>query len=251
MRIVLFALTVTFCLNPLAAAVEPALPIAMSMEKEVGSGLEQQLPNILNSAIAMVQMFPPKGYENNLFQWSSDRTILSGKNLTLTFATSKTESIAPILTNSNASGMDAFTLAAMDPVKKTMSIILVLLVDKIFYDAQRNERPDGFARLILALAHEIYGNVQHFLEFDLSTAKPQTMADRVQQELSAHRASLLFLGGFASDHRYESIPENIRKDLLNLLPLEIKAYRSWQNSHPSAALDPACEAMLESFKGKR
>ncbi|MGZ3721880.1 MAG: hypothetical protein ACXVA9_03045 [Bdellovibrionales bacterium] len=227
---------------------EPALPLQVALSGELNSNLREQLPGIFEAALTLVEMFPPKGYENNVFQWSADREILKGKNLSILFATKETPVIAPLLANSGAKEMDAFTMAPINPSEKTISIVVVLLVDEIFYDSSGNERHNGFSKLVLALAHEIYGNVQHFLEFDTEGVKPQTRADRIKQEMSAYRASLLFLDGLANNPKFTTVPLSTRQGILKLLPNEIRAYRSWLNAHPSEAPDPACEAMLKARK---
>jgi hypothetical protein len=231
-----------------AAEIRPALPINLSLEHDIGPKLSQELPRILRTALNVVQLFPPKGYENNLFNWSADPQILTAKTLNIIYAKTKTPWIAPLLANSNSENMDAFTIAPIDVTNKSMSILVVLLVDKIFFDRNGQEYENGFARLVLALAHEIYGNVQHFLQIGIGDAKPQTMEDRVNLERRAYRASLLFLAGVRDSDNFFNLPSGLRKGLMALLPSEVKAFRSWQRAHPSRALDPACEAILASVK---
>lgn len=146
--------------------------------------------------------------------------------------------------------MDAFTVAPMNLTRNSLSIYVMLLVDEIFYDRQGFERPDGFAHLVLALAHEIYGNVQHFLEFDMAKAKTQTISDRVHQQQKAFLASIMFLGNLSKDPKAKTLPYKIKKELLDLMPQEVQGYRSWQIANPSNKPDPACEAMLASLKKK-
>jgi hypothetical protein len=219
-----------------------------SIESDVPQETRRHLPNIFEAAIALVHLYPPTGYENNLFIWSADRRILQGKAVSIVMTTSRNPAIQPLIANSNTPNMDAFIMAPMNVTKKTMSIVVVLLVDKIFFDSSGREFRHGFAKLVLALAHEIYGNVQHFLEFDIAGAKAQTMADRVNMERKAYRASLLFLGGLPDHPEYLDIPEGTRAGLMSLLPGEIRGYKSWMNAHPNLEPDPACEAMLEKYK---
>ena len=100
----------------------------------------------------------------------------------------------------------------------------------------------------MALAHEIYGNVQHFLEFSVEGAKPQTTADRISQERKAFQASIQFLEKIAQDEKAPLMPTKMRNDLLNLMPSEIKAYQSWLEAHPSLARDRTCDSLLSPKK---
>lgn len=245
----MLALPVSLLLFPApsqAADFGPALTVNTSFEADIPVHQRRQLRDLLHTALQFVQMFPPQGYDNNLFQWSADRQVLNGKTLSMVFTTSQNQTISPIIGRSDP-GMDGFTMVPMNQIEGTTKIMVILLADRLFYDFFGRERPNGFSRLILALAHEIYGNVQHFLEFDVSTAEPQTLKDRFLQERKAFTASLMFLGGLKDHERFATLPEKIREDLMNLLPSEIRAFRSWQTTHPSLAPDPACEAMLASI----
>jgi hypothetical protein len=230
------------------AAIEPqpALPLRMSIEKDVDAKVGQKLGGIVQVALNFVRLYPPRGYENNLFTWSRSRKILNGKSFKLHLTTSRNATFAPLLKNSDPN-MDSFTTVQFNLTQKEMPISLVLLVDRIFYDKFGNERPQGFSKLVLALAHEIYGNVQHYLEFNIENAQPQTIADRVFQQRKAFHASLMFLGRLKDSNEFSKLPANVREGLLNLIPAELRAYRSWQQANPDAALDPACEAMLRSL----
>jgi len=226
----------------------PALPIQIGYGEDLDAEFSKQLAGISQQALNFVRRFPPAGYENNLFHWTDDRKILDGKAMHLFFATTKTPLLKPLLQNSGSTNLDAFTMVPIDVKSKSMNIVLVLLVDKIFYDAAGTEHPDGFSRLVVALAHEIYGNVQHFLEFPIESAQKQTRGDRVRQELRAFRASLAFLGELRQNPTFATLPLKMQSDLLARLPFEIDGYRSWLRAHPSEAPDPACEAMLKSLR---
>jgi hypothetical protein len=234
-----------------AAEIRPALSIQILAESNLAPNLDRELPIILRSALTVVQMFPPKGNENNLFKWSANGEILTGKTLSIAFSMSKTPLIATLLANSSSSNIDALTVAPINVTDKTMPILVILLVDRIFYEPDGREHPYGFSKLVLALAHEIYGNVQHFLEINIDGARPQTMGDQADHERRTFRASLLFLGGVRDSEKFSTLPEHLRKGLMALFPAEIKAYKSWQRIHGSRAPDPACEAILSQFERVR
>jgi hypothetical protein len=191
-------------------------------------------------------MYPPSGYENNLFTWSQDRRIRNGKSFRLYLTTSRNPTFAPLLNNSDPN-MDSFTTVQFNLTKKKMPIFLVVLVDRVFYGKLGRERPHGFSKLVVALAHEIFGNVQHYLEFNIENARPQTIADHVFQQRKAFRASLMFLGRLRDSNEFSKMPASVQEGLLQLIPDELRAYRSWQRANPEITLDPACEAMLRSL----
>lgn len=249
-RFILLALLSIVASTSLNLRAEPALPLLFSVESDVPSPRRPELKLILDSALTLVSRYPPKGYENNLFQWSADRSVLQGKTFQITLATSLSSTLEPILGNSGISEMDAFTMAPINQAQRKMSVHLILLVDKLLYDSTGHERPNSFARLVVALAHEIYGNVQHSLELKIEMAERQTLADRIYQQRNAYRASLLFLGGLIQNPDFLTMPRSIQDGLKQLLPQEKMAYQGWQNAHPSQALDPACEAMLLSLLPK-
>jgi hypothetical protein len=242
-----------------AAQVQPALPLVPGFEDEIYPEWRQRLTDYLNTALLLVQRFPPEGYENNLFHWSADRAILANKSIEIIWATSQTQVLVPVLA-SQPSNTDALTMAVLtkekmptkeketEKEKEKMLILLVLLFDRIFYDPAGNERRDGFSRLIVTLAHEIYGSVQPLLEFKMAEARPQTVADRVDQARRSYRASIMFLGGLIRNSQFASLPKNLQEGLLNLLPDAIRGYRSWQNATKSGDLDPGGEAMLKSLE---
>lgn len=226
----------------------PALAIQVSYGEDLDAKGSNGLLQLTELALTVVQMFPPAGYENNLFHWSNDREILRGKEMYLFLATTQTPSLQPLLQNSGSKDLDAFTMVPIDPKTKSMNIMTVLLVDQLFYDSDGADRPDRLARLIVALAHEIYGNVQHFLNFPIESAGIQTRSSRARQELGAFRASLAFLTELRQNPKFATMPEHLKNDLIMRLPFEISGYRSWLKANPSEAPDPACEAMLKSIR---
>lgn len=228
-----------------------ALPITITYEPEVDDELADTVAGLINSSLTLVNAFAPKGYENNLVNWSADREILKNKTITIVLAKSNSESIAPLMQNSGAMHVDALSVAPINLQEQSLKIFVILLVDKIFYDAQGRERPDGFSKLTVALAHEVLGNVQYFLEMKVADAKAQTQTARAQQEQRAFRASILFLNEIATNPKAATLPPSIRQALLNFMPFEIGAYASWLMAHPSEKPDPACEALLNHWRSKK
>lgn len=239
-------LTLLVAVSP-AWAANSALEIHTRNEADVPAQLRSQLHGILSASLNFLAAFPPKTLPNNLFSWEADRAPLAGKSLTLIFATTRNPTVAKVL-SADSVDMDSLTIGAGDLDTKTLNIYVYLLVDKIFYDPLGREYTDGFSRLTVALAHEIYGNVQHFLPFDLKTARPQTIADRVRQQRNSFRASLGFLAELRERPEFKTLPPSVQKGLHTQWPLEVIRYLSWQNSQSLEDPDPVCEALLASYR---
>jgi hypothetical protein len=222
----------------------PVLPIGISGEQDFHPVQVMQLSNVTKAAIRVVRMFAPREIKNHLFNWTGARRLIKGKRIEIRFATGRSPWLQPLL--AGASDSDAFTVASVDLKNRRMRIVIVLLVDRLLYDPSGKEHPDGFSRLVVALAHEIFGTVQDCLEDDFDTLKPQTAADKVKLELRSYRASLSFLRGLKKNPAFGRLPAEMQVGLLGRLPPEIKAYRTWLKAHPGESPDPACGEMLKS-----
>jgi hypothetical protein len=236
-------LSLLYSILTTAAWGAPALPIGISAERELNPEGVTHLIAMTKSAVEIVIKFAPRGMKNHLFHWTGRKKLLEGKSIEIRFATSRTSWIQSFMTGTRDS--DAFTVSEVDLANRRMRIVIVLLVDRLFYDSSGNQHPDGFARLVLALAHEIFGNVQDSLEDDFDKLRPQTDDDRIKLELRAFRASLSFLRGLKKNPAFRRLPKDLQNGLLGRLPSEIKAYRTWLNSHSNESMDPECEVELE------
>jgi hypothetical protein len=227
---------------------KPAMKVAVSIESDVPQVLHAQLQDLLGTAISFVEAFPPpESKDHSFFHWNRDRKILQGKDFLIAFSSSKNPLFAPIVRGTTK--MDAFTMTPMNVDKKQMKIMLVLLVDRIFYDQQGRERPDGLARLILALAHEIYANVHHFLSYDISKATEMTQQYRIEMERKAFHTSLSFLMSLNSNPKFMTMPESLRKKILDLIPQETRAYDHWLNQKGHNIVDQTCAEMMNAING--
>lgn len=186
----------------------------------------------LDASLTAVEAFAPSYMLSHFFKWQGDSTVLERK----TFTIAMVHSSSSLLDHSRkvAGGfhpdLDAFTQANVNKKDNTMGVVLVILADKIFYDDNGFERKDAFARLVLALAHEIYGNVQMYLEKPLDgSLKPETREDRVANEISAFSASIRFLENLSTNQIFQSLPDKIKDDFKRLLVSEREGLRSWKS----------------------
>jgi hypothetical protein len=176
-------------------------PVALKMNLEWGPALEngpeetkKSYVDALNSALAMVKAFQPEG--DNLFNWTGSRTVLANKTFEIYCTTSDDEYMNKLITKNGITitkTTDAMTILTGEKGKKEVNIFLCLLTDRIFLDKNKEERTDGFTRLSVALAHEIYGNTQMYLKQDLSPTSTKKLPNRKQAEINAFTAGINFI----------------------------------------------------------
>ena len=108
-----------------------------------------------------------------------------------------------------------------------MEIQVMLFVDRLFYDESGKERVDAFSRVIISLAHEIYGVVQQYLSLDYKQVKPMTLEMRAKAQVQAFETSVLFLEELLKHPRFTDIPQKVRSELEILLLREKKGLDIW------------------------
>ena len=149
--------------------------------------------DVLDTAVDLIKAIQPKG--DYLFNWKGDRTILANKTFEIyyTFSDDKYLSSKIAKTGATMAGhADSMTLMMQDKEKGNL-IMLCLFADKIFFDKNGVERKDGLTRLTVALAHEVYGNVQMYLNYDLSPTSTKKLPTRKQSEINAFTTSVNFI----------------------------------------------------------
>lgn len=150
--------------------------------------------DVLNTVLPLIKAIQPGGVDY-LFNWKGDRTVLANKTFEIYYTTSDDEYVKTKIAKTGATKAeqaDAMTLLLGNNEKEKL-IMLCLFEDKIFFDQNGTERKDGLARLTVALAHEIYGNVQMYLKYDLSPTSTQKLPTRKQSEISAFNTSVNFI----------------------------------------------------------
>jgi hypothetical protein len=178
------------CAGPLVA--NPALPFGLTVWDDVPAPLQEQVRSYTELAIAALQKAAPSG--DTLFHWQGSRdTVKQKKDVVYVLTTYPAVKSLPQVGQSIYPGSDAGTL--MMGNHGDIRIYVFLFVDNIFYDfGGLLERPDGLARLFVAMAHETYGNVQHFLEMDATKVPGRpTELMRAEQEIRAFQAGLDFI----------------------------------------------------------
>ena len=206
----------------------PALKVDFAWGDSMPERLKDQYLKLINVALTVVQFSPPPG--DHLFNWQGDHKPLENKTFQFLFTTSSDDAFKK-LTKDYPGGVsnntDAATFTIADPQTKKTDIFCVVLLDKVFFENGK-ERPDAMTRIEVALAHEIYGNVQQSLRVDPSQVKPPTYADRKKAEETAFKASVEFIERFQKDPKFRQLPQKIQKDFEEALKREKLAYAAWQ-----------------------
>lgn len=182
-------------------------------------GNDNNIKNIFESALAFVQICPPKN-NPSVFNWPEkikrnvDKLSILGTSAGM--LKSKAAAGDPLYQaifeqTNGMSGMDALTVRADDEV------ITILLLDRILWDAKGNEAPEGFAKLSLIGAHEIYGNAPRSLMIDPKVTPSMDPRQRLESEISAYRAGIEFAETAMANTK---ISQKIRDDLEKLVGKE-------------------------------
>lgn len=192
--------------------------------------------DVINSALVVVEMFQPEG--DDLFNWTGDRAVLKDKTFEIYYTNSNDEYINQLIINNEGlmpdNNTDATTVLARAE-NNDIRIFLCLFKDRIFWDENRAERADGFTRLTVALAHEIYGNTQMHLRHDCSTNSTTTLPSRKQEEINAFTTSINFINKVLDSLKNGTLSSLPNKDKLigdfnSAFTREKAGLESWQKA---------------------
>ena len=183
----------------------------------------------LNAALSIVQALPPA--EDNLFNWTGNRAVLTNKTFTIYYTNSDDKYVKKLLTDTGAT-TTKFTDAAtfmLGSKDEKISIFSCVFADKIFWDQNKIERTDSVTRLTVALAHEIYGNVQMYLKYNPAKKLPS----RKQAEINAFTAGIDFINRAQvslKNGTLSKLPnkEKLIKDFNNALKIEKASLEYWK-----------------------
>lgn len=207
---------------------KPALELSYEWGDAIPERNREQYFNVIQQALTIVEAFPPAG--DNLFSWSGDRSVLDHKEFRLVFTSSKDPALKTILESSgqlSSDGTDAGTAALYDG--ETLRIFTLFFADRIFFDTAGNERPDGLTRAIVALAHEIYGNVQQSLDLSLTQQPENDLVARQRREMAAFTAGIEFIHRVQASDEFSRLPVKMQRDLNEALKRDEVMLEDWQS----------------------
>jgi hypothetical protein len=195
--------------------VNPALAIDHAWGPDIPESQKAELLSIISSALQVIEGAAPS--TDNLFRWSANRNVLAHKRFQLHITTSNDPAWSKLLNrgdNATPREADAASIMVLSDDAK-FDIVTALFVDKLFFNKDGSERPDGFAQTIVALAHEIYGNVQHNLELDPAEYLDRRMHPReeLEIEIRAYKAAGEFGERLKESEIYSHLSEGTRDAL--------------------------------------
>lgn len=166
-----------------------------------GTDIGEEIVNMMGGEEAMyqlvglVQKFGPVN-EDTIFHWKKTTKRLPVKNINLIFTTSDDPALTKPQQKStsklehNPGDADAQTILLLDKAGKNPEIFVYIFLDKIYFDEHFNKRDDENVRVITALSHEIYGNVNAYLTSDPKESLVQNEILRINKEIKAFRAGI-------------------------------------------------------------
>jgi hypothetical protein len=215
-----------------------ALPIAVEWDDSVlhqGKETVKTITDIVNAAFGVVESFPPEG--DNIFCWKGSRETLEGKRVVLYLTESTSPLVAKVFASRgdpaiNVNTFDGDSLTAVMALKKgDVTITVMLLLDRLFFSQGTTgnyERPDALVRIMIALAHEIYGNVQADLQSKFVKGLPTEPFNLNRRELASFRASLDFIDRIEKSDAFIKFPFKVQSDFVEAKKREEEALAHFQ-----------------------
>lgn len=203
-----------------------ALPYGVSFGGDVPEEEHEAWMSAADSALGWVKNLAPEG--DHLFHWKGPRAPLQHKrDATFHFTALKEAQKIPGLGSHILDGSDAGTFTHEDGTE--VGIYTFLFTDTLLTDPASGERrPDTFVRLVAALGHEIFGNVQRELETDVTRAIRITPLLRAQQEVRAFTAGVAFLERCLAFADAQSLDATLRRQFAEAIAREKRARDGWQ-----------------------
>ncbi len=239
-------LGVILALAILWPAIGNAEPFAVPTEIEWSPGAERldqhaMHQQALQLAMAMTRKFSPPG-EQHIYGTNPGRD-LHGKRVVVLNTTSA--EVASVLAKfSTSKTIDAFTMTGSKAGKESV-IVVALLWDRLAFgekatgiplanqggilvtDVKSEPRPDVTTRTSVALAHELFGNVQAQLEADLANPLPVTKAARRELEMRAFREGVNFIDRVKDSPLMENADSSLRQHFTWARDREVAGLESW------------------------
>ena len=202
----------------------------------VPEDLRAQYWNIISALIGVVKYAPPK--DDNLFSWSDkNNEFIKNKKLYFYITTSDD----PVFSKygvDNYISTTTDTMTFMVANSSGFDIYLCLLVDRLFFDydvyGNSSEKKDATTRTTVALAHEIYGNVQSYLEMKIDPVnynkeEEQKKYPTEKLELKAFQAGINFIKRLQLTDKYKQFSDKIKTDYNSALKREQTSLGWWKN----------------------
>jgi len=185
---------------------------------------------------------------DHLFHWEGPTEVLQNKEVMIYVTDSDDPLLASLLKTHPtwlAPDTSALTVSAISQSggKASAKIFVFLFADRLCFTPNGQEHPRSFSRVAIAMAHEIFGNVQFNLEQNIATAENQDWAARQSAEIRAFAEGIAFIDRLLSQPKF---PEKMARDFRAELDYEKRALASWKKMHspPAPKLTRVPEPLL-------
>ncbi len=192
-----------------ALAQEP-VPIEFTIVPDAKPIYEKiHLEDEIEGIFGLLNKYKPSS--NNLFQWNASSPYNpSISHVTFTLTTSDDPEIKKHVSESPFPGEESLQKSGLtilwskknpktnlaDESKQNIEVFLFL--DRIFFDKSGERRNDGVTRMLGILAHEIFGNVNRFLQVNPERSYKSNLV-RIHAEIDAFQAGIDFLHRIIAD----------------------------------------------------
>lgn len=178
-----------------------------------------------SQAIYLTKGLEPEG--NSLWKWEGDKKTLEKKAVQVHVTTTADPIFQKVKANFPAD-TDALTIVVGNKKTGETQILVLLLADKFVYDGKRERsREEIAARMNVATAHELNGNVLGALEMD--TKNPPKIDDkhRAQGEVRAFTAGIAFLEALMANDGFKDLGEREKAVYRERLANEKAGLATW------------------------
>ena len=106
-------------------------------------------------------------------------------------------------------------------------ISTILLVDKLIYDEQGNQRPDAFARMVTAMGRALYGNADKFANM-IADGTSSVRLSQKEIETNAYTAGVAFLERLIASDLYKNMTAEQKQQFQQALTREKASLENWK-----------------------
>jgi hypothetical protein len=178
-----------------------------------------------SQAIYLTKALEPEG--NSLWKWEGDKKTLEKKAVQVHVTTSADPIFQKVKANFPAD-TDALTIVVGNKATGDTQIMVLLLADKFVYDGRRERsREEIAARMNVATAHELNGNVLGALEMDTKNPPKIDEKHRAKTEVRAFTAGIAFLEALMANDGFKDLGEREKAVYRERLANEKAGLASW------------------------
>lgn len=180
-----------------------------------------------------------KPSSNNLFQWNASTPHNpSISHVTFTLTTSDDSEVRKHVSESPFPSEESLQKSGLTILwskknpktnladESKQSIEVFLFLDRIFFDKSGERRNDGVTRMLGILAHEIFGNVNRFLQVNPERSYKSNLV-RINAEIDAFQAGIDFLHRIIADLEKDEKNKNFVMGLKINLQEQIEMQDQW------------------------